>query len=252
MRGFSFQGFPPRLRIRMEVRSEQSANLRSRASTRCVPRRPVAPVTKNFFMKVKGQPSLATNFTNYTKVTGPDTGAGRGNHSALAPDSFRLIRVIRGKSFSGSILSPGSSGELADCACAVLLLHKDRADPLLDPFRVDIDPVIRPVNILGIPQQALPVRIGEHVEGLSNIVRLEDKTVVDHEVEKHVQGLCLLPDLPAGNAQATQIRIHEPVAQNFFREIQRGVEKIKTSMEAPPLRLKLLHADHLGFDIGLP
>src|SRR5262245_14944303 len=97
-----------------------------------------------------------------------------------------------------------------------------RADPALDAFRVDVDPVIGPIYRFRIPLQAFEVGVGEHAGGFSNVPRFEDETVVEHERQKLIQCDFLRADLTACVAQTLQIRAYPLRPQNCFAQRQAG------------------------------
>jgi hypothetical protein len=117
---------------------------------------------------------------------------------------------------------------------------------------MDIDPIVGPVDALRIPREALPVFRREHIHSFTNVLRLEYEAIVDHEGKEFIEGLFLLPDLPASGPQALEIRIKTPVAHNGLYKIQRRVDDIQTAMQSGSTSFQCLDSDDVRLDIGLP
>src|SRR5438874_13838152 len=59
-----------------------------------------------------------------------------------------------------------------------------RPNPFFDSLRMDVDPIIGPVNGFGIPVDALQIFSCEHTRRFSNVARLEGKAGVQDEWEE--------------------------------------------------------------------
>ena len=82
-----------------------------------------------------------------------------------------------------------------------------RTDPLLDSLRVNVHPVVGPVDRFRIPSEAFEVFVGQHAGSFADISRFENEAVVEHERKKFIERDFLSANLPARVAQAFQIGI---------------------------------------------
>src|ERR1043166_10269639 len=61
------------------------------------------------------------------------------------------------------------------------LLHRFRLNPLLNTFNLMIDPVVLPVDSLGVPRQQLSIGIAKLGVSSADVFGLEDIPVVQNE-----------------------------------------------------------------------
>src|SRR5215831_550609 len=105
-----------------------------------------------------------------------------------------------------------------------------RTNPRFDSLRVNVHPIIGPIDRFRIPIEPLEIFTRQHARSFADIACFENETVMEHEGQKFVECDFLRPNLAACVAQALQKWVDSARTQERLSQGQCSVDHIKSAL----------------------